>query len=120
MICTQNATAGEEYRRGWHPEKFPKRGSDDSVLVVGAGPSGGECARVLMERGYTVHLYDTAAKSGGHLNSLITPPGLGEEAYRRDYRGRQINKRWTKSKHGPRALAPRRRNHAARLAERTR
>ena len=26
MICTQNATAGEEYRRGWHPEKFPKRG----------------------------------------------------------------------------------------------
>jgi len=47
MICTQNATAGEEYRRGWHPEKFPKRGSEDSVLVVGAGPSGAECARVL-------------------------------------------------------------------------
>ena len=22
MVCTQNATAGEEYRRGWHPEKF--------------------------------------------------------------------------------------------------
>ena len=20
--CTQNATAGEEYRRGWHPERF--------------------------------------------------------------------------------------------------
>jgi dimethylamine/trimethylamine dehydrogenase len=52
MICTQNATAGEEYRRGWHPEKFPKKGSEDSVLVVGAGPSGAECARVLMERGY--------------------------------------------------------------------
>jgi dimethylamine/trimethylamine dehydrogenase len=26
MICTQNATAGEEYRRGWHPEIFPKAG----------------------------------------------------------------------------------------------
>ncbi len=48
MICTQNATAGEEYRRGWHPEKFPKHGSGDSILVVGAGPSGSECARVLM------------------------------------------------------------------------
>ena len=24
MVCTQNATAGEEYRRGWHPEKFSK------------------------------------------------------------------------------------------------
>ena len=22
MVCTQNATAGEEYRRGWHPERF--------------------------------------------------------------------------------------------------
>src|SRR5205814_9237563 len=22
LICTQNATAGEEYRRGWHPERF--------------------------------------------------------------------------------------------------
>ena len=75
MICTQNATAGEEYRRGWHPEKFPKRGSDDSILVVGAGPSGAECARVLMERGYTVHLYDTQPKIGGHLNSVDYPPG---------------------------------------------
>ncbi|MDP7453881.1 MAG: hypothetical protein QGE95_16750, partial [Arenicellales bacterium] len=24
MICTQNATANEEYRRGWHPEIFSK------------------------------------------------------------------------------------------------
>ena len=48
MICTQNATAGEEYRRGWHPEKFAERGSNDSVLVVGAGPSGSEAARVLI------------------------------------------------------------------------
>ncbi len=25
LICTQNATAGEEYRRGWRPEKFGRR-----------------------------------------------------------------------------------------------
>src|SRR5258708_12318247 len=105
MICTQNATAGEEYRRGWHPEKFPKRGSDDSVLVVGAGPSGGECARVLMERGYTVHLYDTAAKIGGHLNSVITLPGLGEGGYHRDYRELQIHKLGKKNKQTPVAPA---------------
>ena len=24
--CLQNATAGEEYRRGWHPERFEPRG----------------------------------------------------------------------------------------------
>jgi dimethylamine/trimethylamine dehydrogenase len=104
MICTQNATAGEEYRRGWHPEKFPKRASEDSILVVGAGPSGSECARVLMERGYTVHLYDTAAKIGGHLNSVITLPGLGEWGYHRDYRELQINKLVKKNKQSQVAL----------------
>ena len=98
MICTQNATAGEEYRRGWHPEVFPKKGSQDSVLVVGAGPSGSECARVLLERGYTVHLYDTAEKIGGHLNSIVTLPGLGEWGYHRDYRETQITKLLKKSK----------------------
>jgi dimethylamine/trimethylamine dehydrogenase len=46
--CVQNATAGEEYRRGWHPEKFtPAAGADRPVLVVGAGPAGMECAVVL-------------------------------------------------------------------------
>jgi len=104
MICTQNATAGEEYRRGWHPEKFPKRGSEDSVLIVGAGPSGSECARVLLERGYTVHLYDTAAKIGGHLNQITTLPGLGEWGYHRDYRELQIAKLVKKNKQAQVAL----------------
>jgi dimethylamine/trimethylamine dehydrogenase len=92
MICTQNATAGEEYRRGWHPERFPAKGSDDSILVIGAGPSGAECARVLMERGYTVHLMDTADKVGGCVNTIATLPGLSEWAYHRDYRETQLGK----------------------------
>ena len=41
LTCAQNATAGEEYRRGWHPEHFePLTNPDISVLVVGAGPAG--------------------------------------------------------------------------------
>ncbi|MFG1237642.1 FAD-dependent oxidoreductase [Xanthobacter autotrophicus DSM 597] len=92
MICTQNATAGEEFRRGWHPERFPKKGSDDAILVVGAGPSGSECARVLMERGYVVHLVDSAEKIGGYVNEVATLPGLGEWSYHRDYREVQLNK----------------------------
>ncbi|MDD9818112.1 MAG: NAD(P)-binding protein [Gammaproteobacteria bacterium] len=92
MICTQNATAGEEYRRGWHPEKFPAKGSEDTILVIGAGPSGGECARVLMERGYTVHLRDQADKVGGCVNDIATLPGLAEWAYHRDYRETQLGK----------------------------
>lgn len=108
MICTQNATAGEEYRRGWHPEKFKKSGSKDSVLVVGAGPSGSECARVLMEQGYTVHLYDSAEKVGGHLNSVATLPGLGEWSYHRDYRETQLNKLVKKNKESQIALSQKR------------
>ena len=33
--CTQNATAGEEYRRGWHPERFSRAANADlDVLAV--------------------------------------------------------------------------------------
>lgn len=99
MICTQNATAGEEYRRGWHPEIFPKAGSDDSILVVGAGPSGSECARVLLERGYTTHIYEAGDKVGGHINDIVDHiPNLGEWGYHRDYREVQINKLLKKNK----------------------
>ncbi len=104
MICTQNATSGEEYRRGWHPERFPKAGSDDSMLVVGAGPAGSECARVLMERGYTVHLVDDGEKIGGATNSIATLPGLGEWGYHRDYREVQLGKLVKKNKESQIAL----------------
>jgi dimethylamine/trimethylamine dehydrogenase len=104
MICTQNATAGEEYRRGWHPEKFRQTKNKDSVLIVGAGPSGSEAARVLMESGYTVHLTDTAEKIGGHLNQVAALPGLGEWSYHRDYRETQINKLLKKNKESQVAL----------------
>ena len=104
MICTQNATAGEEYRRGWHPEKFRQTKNKDSVLIVGAGPSGSEAARVLMESGYTVHLTDTAEKIGGHLNQVAALPGLGEWSYHRDYRETQITKLLKKNKESQLAL----------------
>jgi dimethylamine/trimethylamine dehydrogenase len=78
------------------------------VLVVGAGPSGSECARVLMERGYTTHLYDSAEKIGGHLNSVITLPGLGEWGYHRDYREMQLNRLVKKNKDSVIALGQKR------------
>ena len=78
MICTQNATAGEEYRRGWHPEKFhPAANADKGVLVVGAGPAGMECAMVLGKRDMSaVHLVDADKEIGGCVNwisSSATP-----------------------------------------------
>ena len=58
--CTQNPTMGEEWRRGWHPERIPPSDSDASILIVGAGPSGLECARALGQRGYQVTLSDAS------------------------------------------------------------
>ncbi|HML42809.1 MAG: FAD-dependent oxidoreductase [Hyphomicrobium zavarzinii] len=98
FICTQNATAGEEYRRGWHPEKFEPAKSDKDVLIVGAGPAGSECARVLMERGYTVHLVDSREKIGGYVNEVATLPGLAEWSFHRDYRETQLTKLVKKNK----------------------
>jgi dimethylamine/trimethylamine dehydrogenase len=70
MVCTQNATAGEEYRRGWHPERFHKAANaDKSVLVVGAGPAGMECAMILGKREMSaVHLVEAEPEIGGHVN----------------------------------------------------
>ncbi|MEI7769617.1 MAG: hypothetical protein WCI67_06500 [Chloroflexales bacterium] len=52
--CTQNPTMGEEWRRGWHPERIAPLRRAAEVLVVGAGPAGLECARALGQRGYQV------------------------------------------------------------------
>jgi dimethylamine/trimethylamine dehydrogenase len=92
--CTQNATAGEEYRRGWHPERFdPARNADRDVLVVGAGPAGLECAMVLGKRGMRrIHLVDAASEIGGCMRWIPRLPGLGEWARVVNYRRIQIDK----------------------------
>ena len=86
MRCTQNPTMGEEWRRDWHPERIPGKGSDDGVLVVGAGPAGLECARALGERGYTVTLAEAGDELGGRVSLESRLPGLAEWARVRDYR----------------------------------
>ncbi len=92
LICTQNATAMEEYRRGWHPEKFEPAPDPGSVLVVGAGPAGLECARVLGLRGYDVHLREADGEVGGHLRDVMRYPGLAEWGRVISYREGQITK----------------------------
>jgi dimethylamine/trimethylamine dehydrogenase len=89
--CTQNPTIGEEWRRGWHPENIPVKGSDSTVLVVGGGPAGLEASRALGLRGYDVMLADAGRKLGGRINRETTLPGLSEWVRVRDYRVQQIN-----------------------------
>jgi dimethylamine/trimethylamine dehydrogenase len=92
--CTQNATAGEEFRRGWHPERFEQAGNADrDVLVVGAGPAGMECAIVLGKRGFRrVHLVDAEAEIGGCMRWIPQLPGLGEWARVVNWRRIQLEK----------------------------
>jgi len=94
IVCTQNATTGEEYRRGWHPERFSQAANRDrNVLVVGAGAAGMECAVVLAERGMKrIHLVEALDKVGGHLNWVADLPGMS--AWRRviDYREMKFDK----------------------------
>jgi dimethylamine/trimethylamine dehydrogenase len=92
LSCVQNPTVGEEYRRGWHPEQFaPVSDRNLDVLVLGAGPAGLECARVLGHRGLRrVHLVEAAEELGGHLRWLTRLPGLGEWARIVNYRKVQL------------------------------
>ncbi len=92
IMCTQNATVGEEYRRGWHPEKFERTKAPCSVLVVGGGPAGMECARVLGERGYEVHLREAESELGGHWRHVARLPRLNEWGRVVTYRQIQLSK----------------------------
>ncbi len=90
--CTQNPTMGEEWRKGWHPEKIQEKKSDSSVLVVGAGPAGLEAARALGQRGYEVMLAEATRELGGRVTKESSLPGLSEWARVRNYRVHQIEK----------------------------
>ena len=84
--CTQNPTTGEEWRRGWHPERIPPGDSEQSVLVVGAGPAGLECARALGQRGFAVTMAEARQELGGRVTIESKLPGLATWLRVRDYR----------------------------------
>ena len=90
--CTQNPTMGEEWRRGWHPDRIAARGSDKLVLVVGAGPAGLEAARALGQRGYRVALAEAGRVLGGRVVREAALPGMREYIRVRDWREGQIAK----------------------------
>jgi dimethylamine/trimethylamine dehydrogenase len=90
--CTQNPTMGEEWRRGWHPERIEAKGSDRKVLVVGGGPAGLEAAVALGRRGYAVTLAEARTELGGRVTLESALPGLAEWARVRDWRIAQLNK----------------------------
>jgi dimethylamine/trimethylamine dehydrogenase len=92
LRCTQNPTVGEEWRRGWHPERIAPKKSDGAVLVIGAGPAGLEAALASARRGYEVHLAEATTSLGGRVTRETALPGLSEWARVRDWRVGQLER----------------------------
>ena len=90
--CTQNPAMGEEWRRGWHPERIEPKASDRRVLVIGGGPAGLEAARALGQRGYAVALAEARTELGGRVTREARLPTLAEWGRVRDWRLAQLNK----------------------------
>ncbi len=90
--CTQNPAMGEEFRRGWHPERIRPRESAARILIAGAGPAGLEAARALGQRGYEVVLAEASRDLGGRVATESRLPGL--HAWRRvlEYREQQLRR----------------------------
>ena len=88
--CTQNPAMGEEWRRGWHPERIRPKHAEAHVLVLGAGPAGLEAGRALGQRGYKVTIADAASEAGGRVACECRLPGLAAWGRVRDWRLLQI------------------------------
>ena len=88
--CTQNPTIGME-SAGWHPEIVPPKRDDASVLVVGGGPAGMECALTLAKRGSEVILAEAKDSLGGRVSLESALPGLSAWGRVRDHRAYQLS-----------------------------
>ena len=90
--CTQNPAMGEEFRRGWHPERIRPRQSTARILIVGAGPAGLETARALGQRGYEVVLTEASRELGGRVAAESRLPGLHAWKHVVEYREQQLRR----------------------------
>jgi thioredoxin reductase len=73
--CIQNPQVGYEPLSG--DESWKPIGRKKKVIVVGAGPSGMEAARVAHERGHEVTVYEKSETVGGQVKLIGKRPGRG-------------------------------------------
>jgi len=90
LMCTQNPTISQEWRRGWHPERIPTAPKRESTLIVGSGPAGLECALTLARAGHEVTVAEREADFGGRVSKESALRGLAAWGRVRDYRLYQL------------------------------
>lgn len=73
--CIQNPQVGYEPLTG--EDSHPPIGQKKKVIVVGAGPSGMEVARVARERGHDVTVFEKSDTVGGQVKLIGKRPGRG-------------------------------------------
>ncbi|MBW6507734.1 MAG: NADH:flavin oxidoreductase [Rhodobacteraceae bacterium] len=82
-LCIHNAATGREASM---PHSIARAGVVRRVVVVGAGPSGLEAARVAGERGHRVTVLEAAARPGGQVALIAQHPRRREMAGIIDWR----------------------------------
>lgn len=102
ISCLLNPACGRE--RGFAINKVsqPKK-----VLVVGGGPAGLEAARVLAERGHTVHLMEEDDQLGGEFAVAAIPSRKEEISEAIGWMIRQVHKQGVKVDVGDRVTPER-------------
>ena len=70
-LCIHNAATGREARI---PHVIGRAGTPQRAVIVGAGPTGLEAARVAAERGHHVTVFEAADRAGGQVALLTANP----------------------------------------------
>jgi mycofactocin system FadH/OYE family oxidoreductase 1 len=75
VSCVMEPSSGHESEEPWAPATSATATGGPPVLVVGAGPAGLECARVLAEASRRVKVVDRSDRTGGTVTVAARGPG---------------------------------------------